>query len=291
MREEEKQTSLGSKWQRLVRKRWVFPAIYIASAALLLTGVLWFQTSTNDLVENESDDIQNVTDNNQDYTQNEEAVPVTVTEENFKMPVLDEKTVVIKKQFYDNDASSEEQEAALVFYNNTYYPSTGIDIARENGESFDVIASLSGTVVRAENDSLLGNVIEIEHENGVATFYQSLDEMYVEPGTYVDQGEVLGTAGTSVYNKDAGVHVHFEIRQNNEPVNPIDFFNKSFSSIQEANDQTEVNDEVKENQDQNMPEAEEGNEPTKEPKDEPSDDQKNSDENRQEDASISMTRA
>lgn len=260
MREEEKITSLDSKWKRIIRKKWVLPSVYIASAALILSGVLWYQAATGSLWgNNETDEAQNVADNQMtDYT-NQEAVPVNVTEENFKMPVMDEKSVVIKKQFYDNDASSEEQEAALVFYNNTYYPSTGIDIAQENGESFDVVASLSGTVVRAENDSILGNVVEIEHDNGVTTFYQSLDEMHVEAGAQVDQGEVIGTAGTSVYNKDAGIHVHFEIRQNNEPVNPVDFFNKSLSSVEnKANENSAKTEESAEQPQQGATDSTEG---------------------------------
>ena len=45
MREEEKnQSSQGVK--KLLKKRWAYPAIYIASAALILTGVLWFQNSS-----------------------------------------------------------------------------------------------------------------------------------------------------------------------------------------------------------------------------------------------------
>ncbi|WP_017756576.1 M23 family metallopeptidase [Calidifontibacillus oryziterrae] len=232
MKEEEKLTSRSSKWKRITKKKWVLPAIYLGSAALILTGVLWYQAATDDIIGNETDNVQDVADKQlSQYPDQQEAVPVNALEENFKMPVLDENEVKIKKQFYDNNASSEEQEAALVVYNNTYYPSTGIDIAMENGESFDVAASLSGTVIRAENDPILGNVVEIKHENDVVTFYQSLDEMHVEQGTEVVQGEVIGTAGTSIYDKDAGVHVHFEIRQNNEPVNPIEFFNKPLSSI------------------------------------------------------------
>lgn len=321
MREEEKITSLDSKWKRIIRKKWVLPSVYIASAALILTGVLWYQAATGSLFgDNEANDAKNVADQYSDLSQ-QDAVPVNATEENFKMPVLDEKSVVIKKQFYDNDASSEEQEAALVFYNNTYYPSTGIDIAQENGESFDVVASLSGTVVRAENDSILGNVIEIEHENGVTTYYQSLDEMHVEAGASVDQGDVIGTAGTSVYNKDAGVHVHFEIRQNNEPVNPVDFFNKPLSSLEKAN---ENNAKTEESADQPNAEGstetpstdkateteqpEQSDQPADDQKDHPSDQPENStgtqnnsnvndkaedktNTNTKDDASISQTRA
>lgn len=262
MREEEKVTSLDSKWKRIIRKKWVLPAVYIASAGLILTGVLWFQAATGNLFGTDTDEqAQNVANNPaQNYT-NQEAVPVTAIEENIKMPVMDEKSVVIKKEFYDNDASSEEQEAALVFYNNTYYPSTGIDIAQENGESFDVVASISGTVVRAENDSLLGNVVEIEHENGVSTVYSSLDEMHVEAGAAVDQGDVIGTAGTSVYNKDAGTHVHYEIRQNNEPVNPLELFNKPLSDVEKQTTENAANAEEKAKEEDSKDAADKTTEP------------------------------
>ncbi|NSL52061.1 M23 family metallopeptidase [Bacillus sp. P2(2020)] len=318
MREEEKITTLDSKWKRMIRKKWVLPSIYIASAALILTGVLWYQASDGNLLGGEdTDNTENIADNQVDYM-DLDAVPVNVQEETIKMPVTDEKSVVIKKKFYDYNASSEEQEAALVFYNNTYYPSTGIDIAQENGESFDVVAALSGTVVRAENDPLLGNIVEIKHEDGVTTHYHSLGEMFVEAGAQVDQGEVIGTAGTSVYNKDAGIHVHFEIRKNNEPVNPEKFLNKPITAIEdEMKAKTEEKSEDKttdpankEDQssstDQDQPNKSE--QPADEQKEQPSDKQEgnagtedkgnvngnskqSSKTNVEEDASISMTRA
>ncbi|MEC1719571.1 peptidoglycan DD-metalloendopeptidase family protein [Schinkia azotoformans] len=310
MREEEKVTSLDSKWKRIIRKKWVLPSVYIASAALILTGVLWFQAATGNLFGTDKDEqAQNVANNQTPNYTNQEAIPVTATEENFKMPVMDEKSVVIKKEFYDNDASSEEQEAALVFYNNTYYPSTGIDIAQENGEGFDVVASLSGTVVRAENDPILGNVVEIEHENGVTTFYQSLDEMHVEAGIQVDQGDVIGTAGTSVYNKDAGIHVHFEIRQNNDPINPNDLFNKPFSEAEnvatknaakskESAEQvkeegkTDAADKATEAKSADEKQPEQSEVPADKVKDQPSDkkEDKSGTEKPETDASISMNR-
>lgn len=323
MREEEKQTSLKSKWKRMTKKKWVLPAVYIGSGALLIAGVLWFQAVNSNLFGgNETENIQDVADNQYQSITDQEAVPVNVAEENFKMPVLDEKAVTIKKQFYDNDASSEEQEAALVVYNNTYYPNTGIDIAMESGDSFDVVASLSGTVTRAENDPILGNVVEIEHDNDVVTFYQSLEAMHVEVGTGVVQGEVIGTAGVSEYNKDAGVHVHFEIRKNNEPVNPNEFFNKPLSSLEskagsatneknaddtdvkKANDATNATDstqaddanatdsaEADSKASDDAAKTEEGNNSEENPsdvKEEPTSEENNADQKSKEDASVGM---
>lgn len=240
MREEEKQPkSGGSKLQRSLRKKWVFPAIYIASAAIILTGVLWFQSNSTNEARPAEDYTYEPEEKPGAYHQGNESVPVTFTEENFEWPVLDEESVFIQTPFYDENASEEDQEAALVFYNNTYYQNKGIDFAMEGDQGFDVVASLSGSVVKAEKDELLGYVVQIDHEDGLSTRYQSLENVNVEVGAQVDQGDVIGTAGRSVYNQDAGVHLHFEVRKDSEALNPISYFNKPVSSILEEPEENE----------------------------------------------------
>ena len=95
-------------------------------------------------------------------------------------------------------------------------------------------ASLSGTVIKAEKDELLGYVVEMNHDNGVVTHYHSLENLAVEEGDAVKQGEILGRAGRNLYNTEAGVHVHFEIRQNGIPVNPTNLFEQPIDSIGDA---------------------------------------------------------
>lgn len=231
MREEEKKrSSQDSSFKKFMKKRWAFPAIYIASAAIILTGVLWYQTSDN-ATDTDSYDYEATDITGKKY--DEPALEVNRSMENFVMPVKDPDSAVIQKQFYDYDGKAEEQEAALVFYNNTYHPNTGIDIATKDGESFNVLAALSGKVTKVEEDSLLGNVIEVEHDKGIVTQYQSVTDMNVKVGDQVEQGDVLAKAGESLFNEEAGVHVHFEIRKDGMPVNPLDFFNKPLSSLQE----------------------------------------------------------
>ncbi len=230
MREEEKQrSSQGSGFKRFMKKRWAFPAIYLASAAIILTAVLWYQNSNNASDEYDYSDTD-VAEKKYD----EPSVEVTRSMENFVMPVANQDSVEIQKQFYDYTGKKEEQEAALVFYNNTYHPNTGIDIAQKDGESFEVKAALSGTVTRVDEDALLGNVIEIEHDKGIVTQYQSVTDVSVKQGDQVEQGQALAKAGQSLFNEEAGVHVHFEIRKDNVPVNPLDYFNKPLSALQEA---------------------------------------------------------
>jgi len=230
MREEEnKRSSQSSSVKRFFKKRWVFPAIYIASAAIILTAVLWYQSSNNasDKYDYKSTDIAG-------KKGQEPAVEVSKTFEDFKMPVENADAAVVKTKFYDFNGKTEDQEAALVFYNNTYQPNTGIDVTVKDGESFDVVASLSGTVTRVEEDAVLGNVIELEHDKGIVTQYQSVKDIKIKVGDEVKQGQVIAKAGQSLFNEKAGTHVHFEIRKDGIAVNPSDYFNKSLTTLQEA---------------------------------------------------------
>ncbi|MHC0036489.1 peptidoglycan DD-metalloendopeptidase family protein [Pseudoneobacillus sp. C159] len=232
MREEEKKrTSQDSSFKRFMKKRWVFPAIYIASAALILTAVFWYQTSS----------INNATkDNKYDYNatdlvgKNKPPVPameVNTALENIKWPLANHEQATVQKPFYDVNGSDEQQQAALVSYNNSYQPNTGIDVTM-SGDSFEVKAALSGTVTKVEtNDTLLGNVVEIMHDNNVVTHYSSITDIKVKEGDEVKQGQALAMAGQSLLNEEAGVHVHFEIRKDTTPVNPIEFFEKPASSV------------------------------------------------------------
>ncbi|RYG71308.1 M23 family peptidase [Lentibacillus lipolyticus] len=220
-----------NKWSRIFRKKWFFPAVYLTIAALLLSLVVWYQNLGNQMNEAQDEEIA------EDYTpvqHDREAQPVVDQQEVIQMPVENKDQAEIVTKYYDYDADQEEQEEALVVFNDRYYPSTGIDIASADGETFDVQASLSGTVTKVEEDPLLGNVVTLTHENDVTTHYASLGEVEVSADDEVEQGDFLGTAGQNVFGKDNGIHVHFEIRKDGQDVNPEQFFNQSVSALDEA---------------------------------------------------------
>lgn len=223
------QKEMPSKWKRLLKKRWFYPAVYLGVAAIVIASVLWMQMGS-DIAEQEND----TTAHNYD----EEAIPTAQQQEVFVEPVL-AKDVEVKTPFYDATASAEEQESALVFYNNKYHQNQGIDYARTSGEAFDVTAAMSGTVEKAEKDALLGYVVELKHSDGVTTVYQSLANVNVKEGDKVEQGDVIGEAGQNSFNKDAGTHVHFEIRKDGIAVNPQEYFGKSSSAIPSMEEQQE----------------------------------------------------
>ncbi|WP_377887447.1 peptidoglycan DD-metalloendopeptidase family protein [Alkalihalobacillus sp. R86527] len=242
----------ASKWQRLARKRWIYPAVYLGFAALVLTAVLWMQGGQENA---EPRDLSDIDSDRSAFDADEKSVPVLGDSEVFKVPASEDSGVFVQKQYYDAEASTDEQKAALVFYNNTYYQNSGIDYAKDDGASFEVVAAMSGKVMKAEKDQLLGNIVHIEHNDGVVTVYESLDELEVAEGDKVKQGDKLGTAGTNTFDTDAGVHVHFEVRKEGTPVNPLEVFNQPSSAVevQEMSDNSEAGNPV------TNPSASEGN--------------------------------
>ncbi|GAA0487185.1 stage II sporulation protein spoIIQ [Salinibacillus aidingensis] len=235
--------SKNSGWRKLVRKKWFYPAVYLTFAALVLTGVLWYQNAAIDLPEEEAQDQTDQLDSENTDQVGErpegDSVPVIEQDEQVMMPVANAKETEIVTKFYDYNASEKEQEQALVLYNNKYYQSKGIDIASTNEEPFDVTAALSGKVTDVKDDPLLGMVVELTHENGVTTNYASLEDVTVDSGAKVEQGDVIGTAGQNLYGQANGIHVHFELRKDGTRVDPEEYFNKSLSEIKLPSDGNE----------------------------------------------------
>jgi murein DD-endopeptidase MepM/ murein hydrolase activator NlpD len=93
----------------------------------------------------------------------------------------------------------------------------GIDIGGAYGEN--IVAADGGEVLKAGWCSGYGNLVQIRHDNGDVTYYGHCSSIIVDVGDRVAQGQVIAHMGmTGVAN---GVHLHFEIRQDGTPVNPI----------------------------------------------------------------------
>ncbi|GAE33648.1 M23 family metallopeptidase [Halalkalibacter akibai] len=249
MREEENKRSSKSEEnslnvKSLMRKRWLLPAVYLVAAAGVLSAVFIMQGQDESAAPPESVEVTDPSQAGNLYPQGEEAVPVTASSEVVKMPVVNDEEITVVGYFYDVNGTPEEQQEALVYYNNTYFPNKGMDFAHVDGESFEAAAALSGTVVKAEKDALLGYVVEISHENGVVTHYHSLETVEVEEGATVQQGDILGRAGRNSYNTDAGIHVHFEIRQDGVAVNPNDVFQQPIDSVKDIAKEKEAEKEA-----------------------------------------------
>ena len=137
-------------------------------------------------------------------------------------------TVTIGKNYYDYKADAETQEKSIIYHDNTYLQNSGTDFVSEN--VFDVVAVLDGNVTDVKEDETLGKVIEIKHENGYISIYQSLSEVSVKKGDIVTQGQVIGKSGTNELDKDIGNHLHFELYVNGQVVDPTLYLNKEIET-------------------------------------------------------------
>lgn len=95
----------------------------------------------------------------------------------------------------------------------------GVDMAAPIGTP--IRAAGSGTVISAGWGGGYGNLIQIDHGNGLITRYAHLSQIEVSPRQPVGRGEVIGRMGST--GASTGSHLHFETRINGTPVNPACF--------------------------------------------------------------------
>lgn len=101
----------------------------------------------------------------------------------------------------------------------------GVDIAAPSGAA--VRATLAGVVVRSGVDGGYGRFIEVAHEGGLTSFYAHLGRVAaLKAGAPVAAGDVVGYVGNS--GRSTGSHLHFEIRLDGQPLNPVAFMGRAF---------------------------------------------------------------
>ncbi|GIP40959.1 hypothetical protein J31TS4_42390 [Paenibacillus sp. J31TS4] len=199
-----------SPWRRLLAKKWAFPALYMAAAAIILTLMLVYQNSAkNTLSEDQVGlGVEKAKTNAESKDQ-----PVATAQETLAWPVSSRSELSVALPFFDSKAEPSVKQAAMLQYGDTFTPHVGIDLAREDKQAFDVLAAGSGKVINVEKHMLAGNIVEIAHPNGMVTVYQSLGEVKVAKDQEVKKGDLIGKAGSSELEKDLGSHLHFEVRQ------------------------------------------------------------------------------
>jgi murein DD-endopeptidase MepM/ murein hydrolase activator NlpD len=105
----------------------------------------------------------------------------------------------------------------------------GIDIAVPTGTT--VYAFRPGKVLSAHYSGRLGNLLVIEHENGILTKYGHLKTMLVHEGDTVTGSQNIALSGNSGYS--TGPHVHFEIHRAGRPVDPLEYLKSIDFSVAE----------------------------------------------------------
>lgn len=96
---------------------------------------------------------------------------------------------------------------------------TGLDIACTTGTDIKVISS--GTVTFAAYQGSYGNLVKVDHGNGVETWYGHCSKIYAKVGDIVNAGDVIAAVGST--GNSTGPHLHFEIRIDGNTVNPQNY--------------------------------------------------------------------
>ena len=99
----------------------------------------------------------------------------------------------------------------------------GLDINGDTGDP--IFAAKAGVVISASYSGVYGNLTLIDHGDGVVTAYAHQSEFLVGSGNAVEQGQQIGTVGTT--GSVTGSHLHFETRVHGEAVDPLRFLSSS----------------------------------------------------------------
>lgn len=95
----------------------------------------------------------------------------------------------------------------------------GIDFVADTGTP--VLAAADGVVLSADYHSEFGNVIDIDHGEGLTSRYAHLSRIDIKPGALVKRGDLVGAIGTT--GRSTGPHLHFEVRMLGVAQNPAVF--------------------------------------------------------------------
>ena len=204
-------------------KRPVVYSLYAIGISMLIGGIVLLETSSKKL-DSKNPDYQYVSKTG--ITR--EDIPVVNTKTTIIRPYTDS-DVKIVKNYYNYQGTEDEQKESIIYYEDTYMPSSGVSYGKD--EEFDVVAILDGKVTKVSNDDTVGNIITIEHENGIVSTYESIKDITVKEGDIVKQGDKLASSSTANITSDLKNHLYFELSIKNKTVNPEDYFDKSIDEI------------------------------------------------------------
>jgi len=91
------------------------------------------------------------------------------------------------------------------------------------------VRAVTSGVVTVEHPAWAGNLVRIDHGNGLETLYAHLSRVDVANGQQVKAGEQIGAVGTE--GNSTGPHLHFEVRLGGDPVNPMPFLATGSASV------------------------------------------------------------
>ena len=208
-------------------KPFVVPMLYTIAIALFVGSMYFLEQMMNDKTFSSNEE-ENTNYVSEEIIENNDYIPVVEEIETFIKPYQGD-NIEIVKNFYDYKAEAKDQEKSIIEYENTYMQNAGVDYS--NGNKFDVVASINGTVTDITENELSGTTVTITNANNIKVVYSSLSEVSVTKDQNVTVGQVIAKSGTSNINSDLDNHLHFELYINNEVANPENYYEKNINEM------------------------------------------------------------
>lgn len=95
----------------------------------------------------------------------------------------------------------------------------GVDLGMPSGSP--ISAADSGTVIFTGYSGSYGNLVKVDHGNGMITYYAHCSRILADQGQIVEKGEIIAEVGST--GNSTGPHLHFEVRVNGQNVNPMNY--------------------------------------------------------------------
>lgn len=203
-------------------KEWVIPTLglIVMCGAILLYYILGNMINYNLIPEDTY-----VTNS---LVEDKDTIEVQKEIENKIIKPFTSNDVSISKYYYQATDEEARQQQSLIKYENIYMPNTGILYSSD--KEFDIVSVLDGKVTSTKEDEILGNIIEIEHNNGLITIYQSVKDVKVKNGDVIKQGDIIAKSGSNKLENEKENCLHFETYKEGSLINPEEFFNLSVSN-------------------------------------------------------------
>jgi len=206
-------------------KSFVVPAIYSVAIVISIFSMYLVKNIFTKNMDGNKNEVKYV-DN--EITGVDTIIPVISTSTSIIKPYTNN-DVKIVNNFYNYQADAESQQNSILYYENTYMQNSGVDYAMDS--EFDVVSILDGTVIKVEENDILGVIVEIRHTNDLISIYQSLKDVSVKVDDKVVQGQIIAKSGTSNINTSLTNHLHFELYHKGMIVNPEDYYNKLLGDL------------------------------------------------------------
>lgn len=147
----------------------------------------------------------------------------------FGLPVTDDATMI--RCYYSPDKSEDTLQTAVIMNNNIAYESTGVTYVNGDDSQINVYAVYDGKVTGISVSDAFGTILEITHDENIVTYYSSLASCNVKVDDVVKKGDLLGSGGMNVFDKEASNHVTFEVKVNGTYVDPELIYDKTIEEV------------------------------------------------------------